>query len=138
MIRTMHIIRSADSAPGGADFVPLYIADVGATKRFEMVDIAWLARQFDGGQVDGVVDESQRDGILGGEVAAERAGRDVGDRGDLVDGRALESLPLAKFDGGIDQGGAGALFLAFAQTEGWLLPDFSHAGHANPPRHELT
>ena len=25
MIRTMHIIRSADSAPGGADFVPLYI-----------------------------------------------------------------------------------------------------------------
>ena len=99
-----------------------------------MVDVDWLARQFDCGLVDGLVDQRQRDGVLRREVAAERAGRDVGDGGDLVDGRALESLPLAEFDGRIDQGGAGALFLAFTQTEGWLLPDFSHARHANPQR----
>src|SRR6476659_11201960 len=103
-----------------------------------MIDIDWLARQFDGVQVDGVVDESQRDVILRREVAAEGAGRNVGDRRDLVDGRALESLPLAKFDSCIDQCGVGALLLAFTQTEGWLRPDFSHAGHANPPRYALA
>ena len=57
-------------------------------------------------------------GILGGEVPAEGAGRHVGDRGDLVDGGAVEALPVAQADCRVDQRGAGAQFLAFAQTEG--------------------
>ena len=58
------------------------------------------------------VDQRQADGVFGGEVPAERAGRDVSDGGDLVDGRAVESLSVAEVDGGVDQGGAGALFLS--------------------------
>ena len=87
-----------------------------------MADVAWLARQLDGGEVDRVVDQGQRDGVLGGEVAAERAGRHVGDRGDLVDGRVSKPCRSHSPIGGVDQGGAGALFLAFTQTEGWHPP----------------
>ena len=76
-----------------------------------MTDVERLAGQLDSGSAQYLVDQCQRDGVLRREVPAERAGRDVGDGGDLVDGRALEALPLAQFDGGVDQGGAGALFL---------------------------
>ena len=48
-----------------------------------------------------------------------------------IDGRALKPLPFAKFDGGIDQSGAGALLLAFTQSECRFPPNFSHEGDAN-------
>ena len=38
----------------------------------------------------------------------------------------LEALPFAQLDGRVDQRGAGALLLTFAQTEGRLPADFSH------------
>ena len=95
--------------------------------------LARLTRQFDGGPVERFVDQRQCDGVLGGEVAAERAGRDVGDRGDLVDGGAVEALPVAQVDRRVDQRGAGPLLLAFPQTEGWLPAEISHEADANQP-----
>ena len=92
-----------------------------------MADVGWLSRQGGGTPVDRFVDQCQRDGVLGHEIPAECARRDVGDRGDLIHGRSLETLPPAQLDGRVDQGGAGALLLAFTQTEGGLPPYFSHA-----------
>ena len=80
-------------------------------------DVARLAGQLDGGDFDDIVDQRQAHGFLGGEVPAERAGRDVGDRGDLLDGGLLVTLPLAQLDGGVDQRRAGALLLPFPQAE---------------------
>jgi hypothetical protein len=47
-------------------------------------------------------------------------------------------LPIAEFDGRVDQRRAGALLLAFTQSEGWLPPYFSHDGDANSTRYELA
>ena len=49
----------------------------------------------------------EEDGFLGGEVAEERAGGDVGPGGDLVDGGIGEALLLEQGPGGADDGGPG-------------------------------
>jgi len=51
---------------------------------------------------------------------------DVGDRGDLVDGGALETLPVAQSTAASIKVAAGARFLAFRRPRG-APPDFSHA-----------
>ena len=113
-------------SPGRGDLGGVVHRHIGPAQRLEMADVGWLTGQFDGGHTDGFVDQRKRDGVLGREVPAEGAGRDVGDRGDLVDGGAVESLPLAQLDSRVDQRRAGPLLLAFPQAEGWLPPDISH------------
>ena len=131
MIRTMHMTRSADSSPAGATLADIGHREIGPQQRLEMVELARLAGQFDGRSVQHFVDQGQCDGVLGGEVSAERAGRHVGDRGDLVDGGAVETLPIAKIDGSVDEGGASPLLLAFPQAEGCLPPEIRHKSDAN-------
>ena len=117
MIRSVHISRGAVSSPMPACLVFRYIVTEARIQRLQMVHILRQPGQLDRGHVDGVVDQRQAHRFLGGEVAAEGAGRDVGDRGDLLDGGLLEALPLAQLDGGVDQRGARALFFTFAQAE---------------------
>ena len=77
------------------DFVLLYIETYDRRSASKwLMSLGWRC-QFDGGRVDRVVDERQRDGVLRREVPAERAGRDVGDGGDLVDGRVARN-PAAR------------------------------------------
>ena len=117
----------------GAAFVFRYIATYDAAQRLEMVDVAWLARQFDGGQ-------SSASSTSASAMASLVAKYRLNVRGETSAIAAiwstvvlLESLSLAQLDGGVDQRGAGALFLSFTQTEDRLPPYFSHDGMLAPP-----
>jgi hypothetical protein len=93
-----------------------------------VVEFGRLAGQLDGGLVDDLVEQRQRDRVLRGEVPAESARRHIGDGRDLVDGRLIETLPVAQFDRGVDEHRARALLLALAQTKRGPPPDISHDG----------
>src|SRR5690606_23899115 len=56
--------------------------------------------------------------VLGGEVAEERARRDVGGRGDVLDRRRRVTAALEEVEGGVRDGTTGALLLALAQARG--------------------
>ena len=102
MIRSVHNSRGAVSSPLPAFFVFRYIvteARYSASRWFMCSGSS--ARSTAATSI--VIDQRQAHRFLGGEVAAEGAWRDVGDRSDLLDGRLFEPLLFAKLDGGVDQ-----------------------------------